>query len=189
MPSLILEQHSSCWNFRPLLKVQMSCSCWYHHHLPSSDLTLSSATVTWAMLSLWGMSVSQLPMLECNNVCITFVPLTFQTIGGWSSEAPVYIPTIRHLQGQRLCVDPAIRVSHLFQRLAVNLCWGNAAMLASWSPPLPSFVDGVAWISCILCIICLHLDWSDNDNNSNSNFTEWNKHESSDTDIQLKGLE
>ena len=65
---------------------------------------------------------------ECRRAGISFVPLTVESLGGWSHEAALQISRIGRLVGQRYGSTPAEAVSQLFQRLSICLWRGNATM-------------------------------------------------------------
>ena len=79
----------------------------------------------------------------CRSVGVTFIPLVAESIGGWSDWAEETIRDIGRLQGQRLGIPPAEATSHLFQRLAICLWRGNAALWIRRMPIRPSSVDGI----------------------------------------------
>jgi hypothetical protein len=79
----------------------------------------------------------------CQAVGVTFVPLAFETLGGCSDAAADTISSIGRLLGQRLGIAPAEATRHLFQRCAISLWRGNAALWIHRCPSLASSVDGV----------------------------------------------
>ena len=79
----------------------------------------------------------------CREVGVSFVPMVFETFGGPSATAVSTIAYLGRLLGQRLDIPPAESTRHLFQRCAISIWKGNAAM---WSRRLPiqaPSVDGV----------------------------------------------
>ena len=80
---------------------------------------------------------------SCRSVGVCFIPLIVDTLGVWSDQALETIRGIGRLQGQRLGISLAETTTHLFQRLAVCLWRGNAAMWARRLPVRPPEVDGV----------------------------------------------
>ena len=67
----------------------------------------------------------------CRKAC---VPMVFETFGGPRATAVSTLAYLGRLQGQRLDIPPAASTCHLFQRCAISLWKGNAAM---WSRRLP----------------------------------------------------
>ena len=58
---------------------------------------------------------------QCQSAGITFIPITFEALGGMSALAADTIAKIGRLLGQRLGLPPQERTRHLFQRLSVSL--------------------------------------------------------------------
>jgi hypothetical protein len=75
-------------------------------------------------------------LAACQREGIAFIPLPVETLGGWHPKAVLQIKKLARTMGKD--EDEAIR--HLFQRLAVLLVKGNAALLVNriHSHPLPS---------------------------------------------------
>ena len=65
---------------------------------------------------------------SCHAVGVFFVPSVVEALGGWSDEATCTITSIGRLLGQRLGIPPHESTRHLFQRLAISLQRGNAAL-------------------------------------------------------------
>ena len=63
----------------------------------------------------------------CRSAGVTFIPLVVESLGGWSDEAST-IAAIGRLMGQRLGISPTECTRHLFQRCAISLWRGNAAL-------------------------------------------------------------
>ena len=76
----------------------------------------------------------------CRSVGVSFIPLVMESVGGWSDEAA---DTIGSLMGQHLGISPAQSTRHLFQRCAISLWRGNAALWIRWCPIRAPSVDGV----------------------------------------------
>ena len=70
----------------------------------------------------------------CRSVGVVFIPLVVESLGCWDGEAADTIRAIGRLQGHRLGIPPAESICHLFQRLAISLWKGNAAL---WIRRLP----------------------------------------------------
>ena len=79
----------------------------------------------------------------CQSVGVNFIPLIVESLGGWSSEAISTVRAMGCLQGQRLGTPPSESTRHLFQRLAVALCRGNACLWIRRQPTLPPVVGGL----------------------------------------------
>ena len=58
------------------------------------------------------------------------------------SVALSFIRQVAKLQALRLGQQPALSISHLFQRLSVSLWKGNALLWVSRVPVVPPVVDG-----------------------------------------------
>ena len=57
----------------------------------------------------------------CRAVGVDFVPVTVESLGGWSEEAIANIKKIGRLLGQRTGSPPGDSIRHLFQRLSISL--------------------------------------------------------------------
>ena len=79
----------------------------------------------------------------CNEVGVSFIPIVFETLGGLSSSAVCNLAYLRRLVGQRLGIPPSDSTRHLFQRCAISLWRGNAALWIRHLPTLAPSVDGV----------------------------------------------
>ena len=79
---------------------------------------------------------------ECQEAGISFVPLLVETLGGWSDLALSFIRQVAELQAILLGQQPALSISHPFQRLSVSLWKGNALLWVSRVPVVPPVVDG-----------------------------------------------
>ena len=81
---------------------------------------------------------------QCQSAGITFIPITFEALGGMSSLAAETIASIGRLLGQRMGLAPQETTRHLFQRISVSLWRGNAALwIHRCTTPAPH-LDGVA---------------------------------------------
>ena len=79
----------------------------------------------------------------CHSVGVSFIPLVVEALGGWDEEAVATIRSVGRLLGQRVGIPPAESSRHLFQRLAIALWRGNAALWIRRLPSRPPEVDGV----------------------------------------------
>ena len=111
---------------------------------PLQQLTVSQASSTQghALLVGEGRKISA-HAAPCASVGVSFIPLMVETLGGWSDKASDTIRSIGQLQGQRLGISPADTTTHLFQRLAICLWRGNAAMWIRRMPISTPVVDGI----------------------------------------------
>ena len=57
---------------------------------------------------------------KCQSAGITFIPITFEALGGMSALAADTIAKIGRLLGQRLGIPPQAPPRHIFQRLSVS---------------------------------------------------------------------
>ena len=65
---------------------------------------------------------------NCRAQGITFQPLVVETFGGWDLDAVKILKDIARLDARRWGKNDAIAIKHFFQRLAVALQRGNAAL-------------------------------------------------------------
>lgn len=79
----------------------------------------------------------------CNEVGVSFIPIVFESLGGLSSSAVSNLTYLGRLVGQRLGIPPSESIRHLFQRCAISLWRGNAALWIRRLPTLAPSVDGV----------------------------------------------
>ena len=79
----------------------------------------------------------------CRSVGVIFLPLVVESLGGWDGEAADIIRAIGRLQGQRLGIPHAEATRHFFQRLAVSLWRGNAALWIGRLPTRSPELDGI----------------------------------------------
>ena len=71
---------------------------------------------------------------ECSSAGIEFIRQVVYTLGRWSARATEVISQLGRLMASRSGSSPSDSTRHLFQRLAICLWRGNAAM---WSLPPP----------------------------------------------------
>ena len=74
---------------------------------------------------------------------VSFIPLVIESLGGWDEEVVDVIKSIGRLLGQPLGIPPAENTRHLFQRLAVCLWRGNAALWLHHSPNITGADPGL----------------------------------------------
>ena len=79
----------------------------------------------------------------CHSAGITFVPVTFEALGGMSSLATNTVASVGRLLGQRLGLAPQESTCHLFQRLSISLWRGNVALWIHRNLPPSPQLDGV----------------------------------------------
>jgi hypothetical protein len=79
-------------------------------------------------------------LAACQREGIAFIPLPVETLGGWHPKAVLQIKKLARAQARTTGKDEDEAIRHLFQRLAVLLVKGNAALLVNRIPshPLPS---------------------------------------------------
>ena len=70
----------------------------------------------------------------CEREGIVFEPLPVETLGGWSSRATKVLRRIGIALASQSRKEEGEVVSHLFQRLSLLLCKGNAALLQNRMP-------------------------------------------------------
>ena len=79
----------------------------------------------------------------CQAVGVSFIPVVLETLGGMSASAVSTVSCLGRLLGQRMGIPPADSTRHLFQRCAISLWRGNAALWIRRLPTLAPSVDGV----------------------------------------------
>ena len=80
----------------------------------------------------------------CRREGIVFVPMPMETLGGWHEATMKQVKKIASAQARQTGVEQSEVTRHLYQRMAVLLAMGNAAMLLNRSPVcLSSVHDGV----------------------------------------------
>ena len=74
---------------------------------------------------------------------MVFVLLPVETLGGWHEQAVIQIKRMGAALARNTGQDEADKTRHLFQRLAVLLAKGNAALFLNRLPSHPSpDIDG-----------------------------------------------
>ena len=79
----------------------------------------------------------------CQAVGVSFIPLVVESFGGMNASSVSTLACLGRLLGQRLGIPPADPIRHLFQRCAISLWRGNAALWIRRIPTLAPFVDGI----------------------------------------------
>ena len=73
-----------------------------------------------------------------------FVPMPWETLGGWHEETVEQIKKLASAQARQTGEDRGDTIRHLYQKLSVLLTRGNAALLLNRQPAPPSpDIDGV----------------------------------------------
>ena len=112
-------------------------------------LTMQQATIQGAAISQGhALLVGEVRKLAahvdaCPAVGVSFIPIVVETLGGMSASSVSTLACIGRLLGQRLGIPPADSTRHLFQRCAISLWRGNAALWIRRIPTLAPSVDGV----------------------------------------------
>ena len=70
----------------------------------------------------------------CRREGIVFVPMPMETLGGWHDATVLQVKKIASAQARQTGGEQSDVTRHLYQRMAVLLAMGNAAMLLSRSP-------------------------------------------------------
>ena len=79
----------------------------------------------------------------CRAVGVSFIPIVVETLGGMSASSVSTLDCLGRLLGQRLGIPPADSTRHLFQRCAISLWRGNAAL---WIRRIPTLAPSVNWV-------------------------------------------
>ena len=80
---------------------------------------------------------------NCPGATYTFIPLVVEALGGWEEDSISCLRRIAQALGARLGVPPHVASPRLFQRLAIALWLGNAAMWSRRAEIFPLEVDGL----------------------------------------------
>ena len=73
----------------------------------------------------------------CRREGMVFLPMAVESLGGWHDLAVEQIKKIATAQARQTGDEEAVAIAHLFQRLAVLLQKGNAALLLNRIPSFP----------------------------------------------------
>ena len=76
-------------------------------------------------------------LAACQREGIAFISLPVETLGGWNAKAELVIKKLARAQARTTGKDEDEAIRHLFQRLAVLLVKGNAALLVNRVPSHP----------------------------------------------------
>jgi hypothetical protein len=80
----------------------------------------------------------------CQRAGMVFIPLPVETLGGWHEQAVTQIEKLGAALARQTGEEEAEKKRHLFQRLAVLLAKGNAALFLNRIPNFPSpEIDGM----------------------------------------------
>ena len=80
----------------------------------------------------------------CRREGLVFVPMPWETLGGWHEETVEQIKKLASAQGRQSGEDRSDAIRHLYQRMSVLLTRGNAALLLNRQPTFPSpEIDGI----------------------------------------------
>lgn len=81
----------------------------------------------------------------CKAIGVLFVPLVYESLGGWSNEAIRTVRAIGRHQGQHLGIPLSESIQHLviFQSLAISLWKGYATLWIHHQLTYPVAVDGL----------------------------------------------
>ena len=80
----------------------------------------------------------------CRRAGMAFIPLVVETLGGWGEQADMQIKKLGAALARHIGQDESEKTRHLFQRLAVLLAKGNAALFLNRVPCHPSpVIDGI----------------------------------------------
>ena len=84
---------------------------------------------------------------------LAFVPLVVETLGGWEELAEKQIKRLGAALARHTGQEEAEKTRHLFQRLAVLLAKGNAALFLNRVPCHPSATRNIPELIVIINII------------------------------------
>ena len=111
--------------------------------LQSSQVAQAAITPGHALTTAYNRKMTQAGE-ACRREGIVFVPMPMETLGGWHEATMKQVKKIASAQARQTGVEQSEVTRHLYQRMAVLLAMGNAAMLLNRSPVCLSPVhDGV----------------------------------------------
>ena len=81
---------------------------------------------------------------ECDRQGVSFIPLAFESLGGWHSSAVKEVKKIAQAMARQTGQDESEVCSHAISRLSLLLMKGNASILINRIPSAPlGPIDGV----------------------------------------------
>ena len=81
---------------------------------------------------------------DCQRQGVAFIPLAFESLGGWHKTAEVQVKRIAQALARQTCREESECVSKATSRLSLLLMKGNAAILTNRIPSAPDpHIDGV----------------------------------------------
>jgi hypothetical protein len=80
----------------------------------------------------------------CRREGIVFVPMPMETLGGWHDQTVLQVKKLTSAQARQTGEEQSETTRHLYQKLAVLLAKGNAALLLNRIPTFPNpDIDGI----------------------------------------------
>ena len=74
----------------------------------------------------------------CRGEGIIFVPMPMETLGGWHEATVLQVKKLASAQARQTGEEQSDATRHLYQKLAVLLAKGNAALLLTRLPAFPA---------------------------------------------------
>ena len=68
---------------------------------------------------------------------MVFIPLPMETLGGWHEQTVLQVKKLASAQARQTGEEQSDATHHLYQKLAVLLTKGNAALLLNRLPEFP----------------------------------------------------
>ena len=77
---------------------------------------------------------------------MVFIPLPMETLGGWHEQTVLQVKKLAYAQARQTGKEQSDATHHIYQKLAVLLAKGNAAMLLNRLPEFPrTDIDGAEY--------------------------------------------
>jgi len=108
--------------------------------LQSSQVAQAAITPGHALTTAYNRKMAQAGE-ACRREGIMFVPMPMETLGGWHEATTLQVKKIASAQARQTGEELSDVTRHLYQRMAVLLAMGNAAMLLNRSPASTSSHD------------------------------------------------
>jgi hypothetical protein len=79
----------------------------------------------------------------CRQAGMVFIPMVVETLGGWHESAILQIKKLGAALARHTGEEESEKIRHLYQRLAILLVKGNAALFLNRLPSHPNpMIDG-----------------------------------------------
>ena len=139
------EWQEAGWYLSPKLGWGKRCCSWCNGHQPTAagdrgGGSYNTRSQPW--LRFWQKNEGSCWRLPE----VAFIPLAFESLGGWNKTAEVQVKRIAQALARQTCREESECVSKATSRLSLLLMKGNAAILTNRIPSAPDpHNDGVLW--------------------------------------------